>query len=1346
MKVMGLSIGILVLLPTLVLAGPNAGGVLLVHSANLTYEGINECGRGSAPDSCGAVVSEIDNATSDSLKVWKVYAAFPPGSSPRLKGLTFGIDYDDSYGDSTGVVIRSLGPCADFELAMNGWPGDSTGTSILWNSAQTGLMTECYWFAGYNYYGNPATFALIPHPEQGGYFIDDSKPGQMDPIADYGSLGFGQPGYVPSCAIGGGDSDNNAAPNAPSSGPPSGAGPDNAGGQMAVSFLASAVPDTIYIDPGPNDTLQVQLTSEDTACTIQLRTRIQRTGAVVNTQTISLSANTAALSSKIPFSRQNGLALVELTLTHGSSSRLLVECPDNDTITFNGAPVELYNGPLTFYVPQGADSLCLRFPPHEAGGQFWLTYPGLGGWIQGYSGGNDTLAVLPLPPEAAGCAWTLALASQDWSLWGAFQTRFHFPGIRDTPAPHLFDSWFRPDFSFSYGWNLDSPPALPPAQLYDPQAVAGADSVKYYFPKLQDPSTTPYPYSADQFSNNPDVVFSGPQWFTFYNWPRADHTTSQVGVRTYGGTIDVESWTTNRNQRTVQAASGTSPITITFSNIVHVRVMTAESRFGIATDAAGAVCGPTPAFSWKGLNPSNQPYAPWSYFYVPDDRTEFAVTFQVTARNISVPYTYQYYPTAELIIRDPTDAVVDSVAANGTNGDRVVERVLTGGHPSGLWSFRVRSPQNTDKNNPPELEVAFDDSLPAYATWLDPHRFFMPTTMPGQTRMGRQQITERWNIGIPLPYVCLADITGSGQYATPTASEQSVLESGVGKATRLAHADTLGLWGAAQRGWTRRSFVADTAAFYIVKNATYLSRQGAYLDPRTMAPSHIVELCAGSSHCDLKGTQPYQYNQDTCGVTIGETATAGWPATYAKQHTGPQNRGGYTASHAMKFGHSDDIFVNSRLDPAYTAQNVPDYQRLDWDLDSLSYDAGQFGNLWSYETNDWLTVDGYDRDWMLEAAYHIRLKDSDHPIDLGEGPTDLKMSRELKDIADVRSAWSYPIMSQQNCQGDTTCRPLCDIIHKWDDLAAERWSDATFVQGLALYHQAGFGGTKGYVVSNPDSAADQALASLALGAGAVREWRRYVEPDSVYPQYQVKYDGATGQALWRAMSSKIPGMLNQAATWLDTQTGVAPTFGRAGRAATLCGGPPIVWGTGTGYWALSPPAPYGIWFVICDLGAAGPDTVRFSWSQMHGFPPGSYTPEGPYTDIYGPDPVWNVSSNGLQCVLYGSHYSVAFLPWPGYSSVEERNSELLQMTVSPVPVTGTARVHFYSRIEGREEAIVTDVAGRDVLRKEIATQVGWNDWIWNGELDRGRAASGVYFLRLRGGDGKETRRRLVVCR
>ncbi len=60
--------------------------------------------------------------------------------------------------------------------------------------------------------------------------------------------------------------------------------------------------------------------------------------------------------------------------------------------------------------------------------------------------------------------------------------------------------------------------------------------------------------------------------------------------------------------------------------------------------------------------------------------------------------------------------------------------------------------------------------------------------------------------------------------------------------------------------------------------------------------------------------------------------------------------------------------------------------------------------------------------------------------------------------------------------------------------------------------------------------------------------------------------------------------------------------------------------------------------------------------------------------------------------------------------------------------------------------MLTDVAGRRVLGKQISGMAGWNDWIWNGELDRGRAAAGVYFLQIRGRQGGMTRKRVVVCR
>ncbi len=1337
------------MVPTLVLAGPNAGGVLLVHSANLTYEGINECGQGTAPDSCGAVVSEIDNATSDSLKVWKVYAAFPPGSSPRLKGLTFGVDYDDAYGDSTGVVIRALGPCADFQLAMNGWPGDSTGTSLLWDDAQTSLMTEVYWFAGYNYYGNPATFALIPHPEQGGYFIDDSKPGQMDPIADYGSLGFGQPGYVPSCAIGGGDSDNNAAPNAPSSGPPSGAGPDNAGGQMAVSFLASAVPDTIYIDPGPNDTLQVQLTSEDTACTIQLRTRIQRTGAVVNTQTISLSANTAELSSKIPFSRQNGLALVELILTHGSSSRLLVECPDNDTITFNGAPVELYNGPLTFYVPQGADSLCLHFPPHEAGGQFWLTYPGLGGWIQGNSGGNDTLAVLALPPEAAGCAWTLALDNQDWSWWGAFQTRFHFPGIRDTPAPHRFDSWFRPDFSFSYGWNLDSPPALPPAELYDPQAVAGADNVKYYIPDLRYPTTSPYPYTLSPVWPTTQTLWTGPQWFTFYNWP--GHGSPHVCIKSYSHTLGVESWTTDPRQRRSLAMgfadSTVVPWDATASNVLHVRITNGETRFGVQTDAAGAVCGPTLALSWAGEDKTGSRYTPWSYFYVSDDmERSFQLTLQITAMGRDNTYSYRQWMQAELVVKSPTGAL-DSVLVNDANHDRITARFGDSG-PGGVWSFRIRAPQKLDPNHPPEVEVALDDSLPPYAAWLGPDRLFVPVTTPGWRRMGRDAVTEHWNINVPIaPYVCTARLEGAQDIENPPlTSHQTRTDDAPGRTKRFPDADSLGLWGGVSgQTWSARPFAGQADSFYTMQRPSLLDANGLYLDPGTGRPQHLLELTAGSSHCDG------WYNQDTCKATIDTTATAAWPVTSAQQRSAGPQHSYRSVTHALSRARKDGMLMSAELvAPDTTTGGLPDYAQIGAEMDTLWTDwADSLRNLWSLEGSDWI-LGGFDREFMTEAAYQMRSLNAWHAIDLGEGPTDLKMSRELADIADVRGTWSYPVYYQINCAADTTCTPLCDLAEKWDDLESARQPG----QGLSLYVEAGFYGARDdthYVYVMPDTLAEEALASLMLGANAVRAWARYTGNPRGWNQDQISHHS---QALWHAMDANsggqdpgwVPTMLKQVVSWLD---GIQPgtgIFGRTGKGSTQCPGGSIVYGTGQGWYS----GRYGVWIVVCNLGAEGPpadpDAVGLPSFVLHGWQPADSLFAVPWHSAPAA-PTWDFSDGGLICTLYHATWAVAFATYPNSASVKEGETrDLEQLSVAPVPATGTARAHFFLRAGEPYEIMLTDVAGRRVLERRFEGHAGWNDWIWNGYLDRGRASAGVYFLQVNSRQGGSTRRRLVVCR
>jgi hypothetical protein len=189
-----------VLLPFVItvpaLAGPNAGGTIFCHDVSRvwTLDLSTYCGVGIGPESCPAADTEIDGATAP--VVWKVYVAFAEGSSPRLKAMAWGIQYD------AALRLVAWGQCADFpcpslcEFYGPGWPGSDTGDAVVWGETQTTTLVEAYWFAGYNYGGSPATFRLRNHPDPhlGGEFADDSVPAQHDSIAGYGSIGFDQPG------------------------------------------------------------------------------------------------------------------------------------------------------------------------------------------------------------------------------------------------------------------------------------------------------------------------------------------------------------------------------------------------------------------------------------------------------------------------------------------------------------------------------------------------------------------------------------------------------------------------------------------------------------------------------------------------------------------------------------------------------------------------------------------------------------------------------------------------------------------------------------------------------------------------------------------------------------------------------------------------------------------------------------------------------------------------------------------------------------------------------------------------------------------------------------------------
>jgi uncharacterized membrane protein len=173
-------------------AGPNAGGSLVVHDTGLTYsdEGYNYCGKGDVPSTCQDVDARIDD---DGVTwIWKVYAAFPSTSQPRLKAVAYGWEWDPE------VVILQVQHCTIDVLYHS-----STYVSCCWMGLQdvhTTHLTELGWFAGYHY-GAPATFRTrgLPHEEcdSRAWFGDDSVPMVQDSVAAFGYIGFGIDGYVP---------------------------------------------------------------------------------------------------------------------------------------------------------------------------------------------------------------------------------------------------------------------------------------------------------------------------------------------------------------------------------------------------------------------------------------------------------------------------------------------------------------------------------------------------------------------------------------------------------------------------------------------------------------------------------------------------------------------------------------------------------------------------------------------------------------------------------------------------------------------------------------------------------------------------------------------------------------------------------------------------------------------------------------------------------------------------------------------------------------------------------------------------------------------------------------------
>jgi hypothetical protein len=165
------------LLASVAVAGPNAGGVLWVHDTGIVYSTDTPLPPVSLkPAQCADVDNEQD--ADNTNRIWKVYAAFPPGSSPRLKLTAWGIEFPEAASSPYSYVSLNAagcgvpgenGPGTDFWFGDFGFPTSSGGEVGLsfFHVRLTGVITLFYFTgAGYIYSGNDPVRAKYPNEAQ----------------------------------------------------------------------------------------------------------------------------------------------------------------------------------------------------------------------------------------------------------------------------------------------------------------------------------------------------------------------------------------------------------------------------------------------------------------------------------------------------------------------------------------------------------------------------------------------------------------------------------------------------------------------------------------------------------------------------------------------------------------------------------------------------------------------------------------------------------------------------------------------------------------------------------------------------------------------------------------------------------------------------------------------------------------------------------------------------------------------------------------------------------------------------------------------------------------------------
>ncbi len=170
--------------------GQNEGGALLFHAnPSLQYSSDNEGYNGqSGVSECEQVVARADGETP---VIFYALAAFAPSASPCVKGVEFGVTYDNQR-----FSLLDWGTSANFELPSSAWPTPNSSTAVVFFNAHQEHLFEVYWFAGYALDDSPSQFEYAETLHGAPVFGDCTTVPQLDEVAILGALGINGPGVL----------------------------------------------------------------------------------------------------------------------------------------------------------------------------------------------------------------------------------------------------------------------------------------------------------------------------------------------------------------------------------------------------------------------------------------------------------------------------------------------------------------------------------------------------------------------------------------------------------------------------------------------------------------------------------------------------------------------------------------------------------------------------------------------------------------------------------------------------------------------------------------------------------------------------------------------------------------------------------------------------------------------------------------------------------------------------------------------------------------------------------------------------------------------------------------------